>query len=87
MDDKTKKEFDKLCSEFGMTATTAINIFARTVVRERRIPFAIQISKSDDVSERSRQAFFELRKMAKESGLQGMTLDEINEEIKQTRES
>ncbi|MBP3217163.1 MAG: type II toxin-antitoxin system RelB/DinJ family antitoxin [Lachnospiraceae bacterium] len=41
MDEELKKEFDALCSEFGMTATTAFNVFARAVVRERRIPFEI----------------------------------------------
>ena len=41
MDEKLKKEFDALCTEFGMNATTAFNVFARAVVRERRIPFEI----------------------------------------------
>ena len=39
MDDNLKKDFDKLCEEFGMSMTTAINVFARAVVREKRIPF------------------------------------------------
>ena len=37
MDETLKKQFDTLCSDFGMTASTAINIFARAVVRERKI--------------------------------------------------
>lgn len=41
MDETLKKQFDTLCQYFGMTATTAINVFARAVVRERRIPFEI----------------------------------------------
>lgn len=41
MDDSLKKQFDALCSDFGMTASTAINVFARAVVRERKIPFEI----------------------------------------------
>ena len=41
MDENLKKEFDQLCSDFGMNATTAFNVFARAVVRERRIPFEI----------------------------------------------
>lgn len=41
MDTELKKEFDALCEEMGMNATTAFNIFARTVVREQRIPFEI----------------------------------------------
>ena len=49
MDETLKRQFDALCTDFGMNATTAFNVFARAVVRERRIPFAIQAS--DDVPE------------------------------------
>ena len=41
MDEDLKRQFDALCEEFGMNTTTAFNIFARAVVRERRIPFEI----------------------------------------------
>jgi len=41
MDANLKKQFDALCAEFGMTASTAVTIFAKTIVRERRIPFEI----------------------------------------------
>lgn len=41
MDAELKQQFDAICSEFGMTPSTAVNIFARTIVRERRIPFEI----------------------------------------------
>jgi DNA-damage-inducible protein J len=41
MDEKLKKQFDTLCNEFGMNTTTAITVFAKTVVRERKIPFEI----------------------------------------------
>lgn len=41
MDTELKKEFDEICEEIGMNATTAFNVFARTVVREKRIPFEL----------------------------------------------
>ena len=41
MDDELKKEFDSLCSDFGMSMSTAITVFAKAVVRERKIPFEI----------------------------------------------
>ena len=44
MDETLKRQFDALCEDFGMSASTAVNIFARAVVRERRIPFPIQAS-------------------------------------------
>ena len=54
MEDGLKKEFDSLCSDFGMNISTAITVFAKAVVRERRIPF--EISASDPFySEKNRQ--------------------------------
>jgi DNA-damage-inducible protein J len=41
IDADLKKQFDTLCGEFGMNTTTAITVFAKTVVRERKIPFEI----------------------------------------------
>lgn len=84
MDEELKRQFDLLCADFGMNATTAFNVFARAVVRERRIPFEIEASK--EVTRASgMQAFLALRAEAKQNGVQDLTLDEINEEIRQTR--
>ena len=80
MDNNLKKDFDSICEEFGMSSTTAINIFAKTVVRERRIPFEIRSENKGMV------AFSELRAAAKRNGIQDMSLDEINEEIRLARE-
>ena len=41
MDEKLKKDFDKFCSDVGMTMTTAICIFAKKTVKEQKIPFEI----------------------------------------------
>ena len=36
MDAILKREFEELCNEFGMNMSTAINVFARAVVREKK---------------------------------------------------
>ena len=46
MDADIKKRFDAFCADAGMNATVAVNIFARAVLREQRIPF--EINGSDD---------------------------------------
>ena len=84
MDEDLKKDFDTLCEDFGMSMTTAINIFARAVVRERKIPFEIA-ARPEITREKGRQAFYALRAQAKENGLQDMSLDEINAEIRAAR--
>lgn len=46
MDEDLKKQAEQLFSDFGMNMTTAVNVFVKAVVRERKIPF--EISASDD---------------------------------------
>ena len=41
MDEATKVAFDKFCNEIGLSVSSAFNIFAKTVVREQRIPFEL----------------------------------------------
>ena len=41
MDDSLKKSFDRLCSDLGMSMTTAICVFAKKAVMEQRIPFEV----------------------------------------------
>lgn len=82
MEESLKKKFDSLCNEFGMNATTAINIFAKAVVRERKIPF--EITAGNGANE-ALIAFNSLREQAVKNGVADMSLEEINAEIKQTR--
>ncbi len=50
MDAQLKKEFDALVENMGMNATTAFNIFARAVVREKKIPFEIGTQSTQEKS-------------------------------------
>ncbi len=43
MDENIKKEMEKTCKELGITMSTAFNIFARKMCREKRIPFEVSI--------------------------------------------
>ena len=81
MDGELKKQLDELCAQFGMNTSVAINIFARAVVREQKIPFEISAKSSNA----GMLAFRNLRKQAKTNGCQGMSLCEINREIAESR--
>jgi len=84
MDENLKGEFEALCNEFGMNMSTAINVFARAVVRERKIPF--EITSSSDVTRQSvMSAFNSIRKTAKKSNVSDMSMDDIDAEIKKAR--
>ena len=41
IDEDLKEEADQLFEELGMSFTTAINVFVKQSLRERRIPFEI----------------------------------------------
>jgi DNA-damage-inducible protein J len=41
VEETEKENFDKFCNELGMNMSTAINIFIKTVLREKRIPFEL----------------------------------------------
>lgn len=85
MDESLKRQFDSLCQEFGMNASTAINVFARAVVRERKIPFEISSPETDITREGALQAFKALRAQARENGLSDLSPDDINQEINLAR--
>lgn len=85
MDSGVKAAFDALCTQFGMSANTAINIFANTVVMQRRIPFEIKAAPEDKPMS-GLQAFRALRAEAEKNGVQEMSLDEINDEIRLARQ-
>ncbi len=85
MDEDLKKEFEELCNDFGMNMTTAINIFAKAVVRERKIPFEIQESKKAKAREDGLKALNKLRRQAEENGTTSITTEEILEEIEKFR--
>lgn len=88
MDEGKKRELDALCENFGMTTSTAINLFANAVLRERKIPFEIK-ENTDDKEEIARkqalEAFWAIRDEVQRRGVPEMTMDEIDEEIRKTR--
>ena len=47
MDSELKKQFSSLCENLGLPVSVAINIFAKTAVRENRIPFELSLQPND----------------------------------------
>ena len=41
VDSEDKKAFDFFCNDIGISTSSAINMFVKTVIRENRIPFKI----------------------------------------------
>ncbi len=41
MDEDVKKNFELFCADVGMNASVAVNMFARAVLREQKLPFEV----------------------------------------------
>ena len=85
MDSLLKQNFDALCARMGMSANAAMNVFAKAVVMQRKIPFEIK-AEPERASMDALESFREVRRMAEAGQFPDMTLDEINEEIRLARE-
>ena len=85
LDSIQKAKFDQLCEQFGMSANTAINVFVRTVIRNRCIPFTIAADNEESIRENATKAFSDMRREAMLRPGAEMTLEEINAEINAVR--
>lgn len=75
MDEDLKKQFDAFCSDIGMSMTTAICVFVKKAVRERRIPFDITADNNPFYSAENIQR---LRKSIAQMEKTGGTIHEVN---------
>ena len=87
VDNTLKQKFYQLCEDFGLSAATAINIFMKTVVRERKIPFLISSGSEEERNARYQESFREMRESLAASGIKEMSLEEINSIIKEVRDA
>ena len=85
VDSDLKKRFDTLCDEFGLSNTAALMLFIKTVVRECRIPFEIKMETIEESRRKALFAFDRMREDVAAAGVQEMSLDEINELIREVR--
>lgn len=63
MDSSLKQQMDSICSELGMSLTTAFTIFAKKVCREK-IPFEVSVDPfySKENMERLRRSIAQMEK-------------------------
>jgi DNA-damage-inducible protein J len=43
IEEETKKQLDDICTELGMSTSTAFSLFARRMVAERGLPFPLKV--------------------------------------------
>ena len=50
LDSEVKAKSQKMLAEFGLDLSSAVNIFLRQMLRERAIPFKIELEEPNDVT-------------------------------------
>lgn len=48
MDDAVKDEFSHVVKDLGLNVTSAVNLFARAVIREKGIPFQVTLQTKEE---------------------------------------
>ncbi len=43
IDKEVKEDMEKICKEIGINMSTAFNMFAKKMIREKRIPFEVSV--------------------------------------------
>jgi DNA-damage-inducible protein J len=88
LDRGLKEEADRIFNAMGMSLTTAITVFVRQAVRQRKIPFEISLSDHDSrpiAMEDAIAASERIWQNAARNGTDKMTADAINAEIAASR--
>ena len=75
IDETTKKQMEQICNELGITMSTAFNIFAKKMIREKRIPFDVSIDPF--YSESNMKAIDESIKQLEEGKVVRKTMKEL----------
>lgn len=80
MDDNLKKQADELFNELGLNMSTAITMFIKQAVMQRRIPFEIALDRPD---KETLSAMLEAERISKDLSVKGYDdLDELFAELK-----
>ena len=79
VDENVKRRFEEFCDDIGINMSVAVNMFIRASLKEQRIPFPIESSKTS-------YGLTLLRKMRAEAEKRGfLSDDEIESEIQAAR--
>jgi len=89
IDRDLKNEADQVFNAMGMNLTTAITIFVRQVVRQKKIPFEIALNTDNEnrigIMREAMAASERIWENSVQNGTVNMTIDEIDAEIKASR--
>lgn len=91
IDRDLKEEADQVFSSLGMNLTTAITVFVRQAVRQKKIPFEIALypesENKGDIIRDARAATESIWRNSLLNGTDKLTMEEIDAEIAEARKA
>ena len=84
VDKETKEKANELFNKFGLTMTTAVNMFLKTAIRENRIPFELKLEEEpNEVTMKAiEEGIEEGRRIAKDDSVKGYdSIEELREAL------
>jgi len=89
IDRDLKDEADQIFNAMGMNLTTAITIFVRQAVRQKKIPFEIALCPENEgkgsITRDAMAATERIRQNSVQNGTDKLTMEEIDAEIAEAR--
>lgn len=82
-DDTSKIKATNICERLGIDLPTYMRMCISRLIQEKGIPFSMKLEKEPE--NRAVAAMKAASRIAEENGISDMTLDEINDEIAETR--
>jgi addiction module RelB/DinJ family antitoxin len=81
VEEETKRQFDEFCDNVGMNMTTALTMFIKTVLRTRRLPFAVTDVAETEMRNEAMSILRQLQDQSVKNGTDNLTMEEIDAEI------
>ena len=77
MDEDLKSQFELFCNNIGLNMTSAFNVFAKTVVRQQRIPFELAVEQDPFYSDFNQKIL--LKSISELEKGEGKTYNDVSE--------
>jgi DNA-damage-inducible protein J len=83
VDEDVKREFDLFCENVGISFTAALNMYIKTVLRTRQLPFIVTDipTKQTQARQSLKQVLRLMQEDSVRNGTDKMTMEEIDAEI------
>ena len=78
IDEEVKKGFEKFCSDVGLNVSVAVNMFAKTVIREQRLPFDVALKIPNEETRRALDDVAHRRSLSRSFSSVAELMDDLN---------